>query len=291
MIDVLQYKELEAYGNIHKLKDHSLCFLDMNPYRGRLDVAVSDRPIGTITFPIPSFFQRYIITNNRFDENSIRDVRENIESVATLDDLLKCQEEVKRIKLDKSATFIATILTESFSSCIHNRDYASERWVPPCMSQKLEKIGEVSTNENNCTFFGEICSTIKSPMVYRIDEALILLAKSFAWLEGGNIIKDSHIYQALPYVVGNRLELRDSIAKHWVNPSVWVVKELMPYLNTRKLNQWREALTNYSVIIDKNKSNDEKQKAKKLLTAFASKNLELRPLANLVGISDFQIDN
>jgi MoxR-like ATPase len=287
LIDLLQYKEIEAYSNIKTLKEHTLMFFDMNPYRGGLDKAISDRPICSITFPRADFFKRYNISNSRFNKRSLRDVRQEIQSKATLDDLLECQAEVEKIEIDTTILALATLITESFSTCIYNRDFASDRWVPPCASDKLNKLGEVELEQTKCEFHGEICSCIKSPLAYRIDEALVILSKSFAYLDGEPIILQKHMLEALQYVVGNRLELRDSIAKHWVDPSAWVKKELFNYLNAHKLPQWSKALLLWKEVQKNQISKKERDAKIEQLQAFGAKNLELRELLRSIGINTF----
>lgn len=289
LIDLLQYRELESYGQIKKMKDNALGFLDMNWYRGTIDKAIGDRPRTLISFPKADAMNRMQLSQQRFNKRSLTDLRKLVTKKADLDDLYACQTEVEAIELDPTALLIATLITESFSACIYNRDFASERWIPPCFEDQLNKLGEVDTNiKPKCSFLGEICSCVKAPMAYRLDESLILLAKSFAWLEGSTKVSQDNITDALKYVVGNRLELRDSIAKHWVNASVWVEKELTSYLNAKKLKQWGKAIDCYITILKKDRTATEIERAKDQLEAFAKKNVELRPFAYAVGIAEFE---
>lgn len=287
LIDLLQYKELEAYGTIKTIKQHALMFFDMNPYRGGLDKAVADRPLCSITFPRADFFKRYNISNARFNNQSIRDIRKLIEPKASLEDLLNCQQEAEKIGVDRTILALATLITESFSTCVYNRDFASDRWVPPCASDKLNKLGEVELDATKCEFHGEICSCVKRPLAYRIDEALMILSKSFAFLDGENTIQQQHMLEALEYVVGNRLDLRDSIAKHWVDSSAWVKNELFNYLNSHKLKQWSKALVLWQEVSKNNLKKDERDRKIEQLKAFGAKNLELRELLRSIGIKTF----
>lgn len=289
LIDLLQYKEMEAYGSIKILKKYTLTYLDMNPYRGGLDKAIGDRPVATINFPRPKFTQRWNISQMRLDGQSIRDVRGIVEQKANFDDLIICQDEVEKIKINKIALIIATLITESFSTCLFKKDSASDRWQPPCLSDKLNDLYDTPKNVSfKCTFHGEICSCVASPMAYRIDESLLLVAKSLAFLDGEDEVNQNHMTEALKYVVGNRLELRDEIAQKYVNSSTWVSEKLYPSLNDKKLAQWTQAINIYLKISQKKYVGEqEKSRLQGKLAAFASKNLELRELAIAVGIADF----
>lgn len=295
LIDLLQYRELEAYGEVKTIKPNALGFLDMNWYRGGLDKAISDRPRTMIPFPSPDFFARMNISQKRFNKQSITDLRQKVVPKATLDDLIACQEEVEKIEIDDNALLYATLITESFSACLYNRDHASERWIPPCFEDQLEVLGEIDTNLTpKCSYLGEICSCVKTPMAYRLDESLILLAKSLAYLDGQSVVfqdeEFGHVTEALKYVVGNRLELRVSIAKHWVNASDWVTNELYNYLNKNKLKQWATAIECFITASEGTPKYTQHQidRAKTQLHTFANKNLELRPLALAVGITEFK---
>lgn len=295
LIDLLQYRELEAYGIVKKIKSHALAFLDMNWYRGGLDKAISDRPRTMIAFPSPDFPSRLRISQQRFNKRSLTDLRKEVTPKATLEDLIKCQEEVEKIEIDKTALLTATLITESFSTCLFKRSHASERWIPPCFEDQLEVLGEIDTNITpKCSYLGEICSCVKTPMAYRLDESLLLMAKSLAYLDGQNIVLQNdefhHITEALKHVVGNRLELRDSIAKHWVNASDWVTNELYNYLNKNKLKQWARAIDCFAIINEGTAKHSQHsiERAETQLKTFANKNLELRPLARAVGIKEFK---
>lgn len=290
LIDLLQYRELEAYGEVKRIQQHALVFLDMNPYRGRVDRAIGDRPLMTILFPRSSFFQRFSLSMSRYDRQTIRDIREEVQTKASLADLLKCQAEVDTVSLTTDGLIYSTLLTESFSACIYNRDQASPDWPLPCGLDPLDRLGENPLAKKGqsakCTFHGGICSCVKYPLAYRIDEALVLTGKSLAWLEDRDFITQEDMRTSLPWVVGNRLELRDSIAKHWASPAMWVVNELFTFLNETKLEVWKRTFKLYQKL----QKNPTDQSSLKQLTAIAAANLEVRPLAHLLGVTVFDTD-
>ncbi|MEX0567735.1 MAG: AAA family ATPase [Candidatus Njordarchaeota archaeon] len=200
LLSVLEEGYLEFYGKIYNANKEYICFADMNPYRGDIDIALKTRfdyslYLSTIIY---NHTETMRITKLLLKKQKITDY---IESVIDFNDLIKLRNEVEKINIHDDIIVLADLIVLGLFGCKHvDKNY----------------IENPILNCEDCVFSQNYCRFIKHTSGFRTIRSAIQLIRARSFLRQRDP-KPEDIIFALKYSIPHRVELLDNYKTVYYN--------------------------------------------------------------------------
>lgn len=218
-LSLLEEKEIEYGGNIFKTPDF-ICFADMNPHRGKIDLALKTRFMVSVFMPFVDLRGDISILDNMFFSGSeTTDLTESMPEILSMKDLNEIWDDVQRIKVPEYVKTFLSALISAFKVCKHDK------------SQIMP--GYLRTVCQKCEFKNEICSHIKKIPGERASIAGILYTRARAWLHHREKINIEDVKWVVPWVIAHRIQLSSAVKSEVPNPWKWCKEAVTNLLKTK----------------------------------------------------------
>lgn len=219
LLSLLEENEVEYGGEVFTTPDF-LCFADMNPYRGKIDLALRTRFLVSIFLPFVGVRGDIKILDEMFfTGKETRDLAETMPSILSIEELKKIWKDVTKVKVPNYIEAFLSMLIWAFKACKHEKS----KIMP----------GYLRTICQKCEFNNEICSHIKKIPGERASIAGILYSRARAWLHHRKKVNFEDIIWVIPWVISHRIKLSSAVKSEVVNPWKWSRRAVENLIHTK----------------------------------------------------------
>lgn len=219
LLSLLEENEVEYGGEVFTTPDF-LCFADMNPYRGKIDLALRTRFLVSIFLPFVGVRGDVKILDEMFfTGKETRDLVETMPSILSIGELKSIWKDVTNVKVPNYIKAFLSMMIWAFKACKHEKS----KIMP----------GYLRTLCQKCEFNNEICSHIKKIPGERASIAGILYSRARAWLHHRKKVNFDDIIWVIPWVVSHRIKLTSAVKSEVANPWEWSRKAVENLIHTK----------------------------------------------------------
>lgn len=218
-LSLLEEGEVEYGGNLFTTPDF-ICFADMNPYRGKIDLALKTRFMVSLFLPFVDLKgDLEILDEMFFSGKETRDLAETMPAILSIDEVRDIWDDVAKVKVPEHVKAFLSVLFSAFKVCKHDKSAI----IP----------GYLRTICQKCEFSNEICAHLKRIPGERASIAGILFMRARAWLHHRQKATIEDAEWVAPWVLAHRIKLTAAVRSDVTNPWKWCREAVETLIKTK----------------------------------------------------------